>query len=233
MEITIFDRFQKQRQYKVSYVAAFSPGSAQALLPCKFPEKLSPLDAEKMLHMLHNMCSFPPVFKYIKNRIPSAFLPFRLKPQELPVQALLNYIAGPSNVFYLSWKQGNSIEYCKSFRGIIVSNFTTDFIFPYDSSFAKEFIDAYGLSSWNALYYWEKITDFGFCMAENNVADLLIPMESYFIKAKCYPKLCADLQSVCNSIERNFGEQIFNWSPENNRLPLLSDYLKNLDIQRQ
>lgn len=233
MEITILDRSQKYVEYKATYVATFSPASVQPLLACKFPENVDPCDAEKMLHMLHNMCSFPPVFEYIKSRIPSVFLPSRVKHRGLPVLPFLNYLAGPSNVFFLPWKQGDFFEYCKSFRGLSISYFTTDFIFPYDGCFVKEFIDAYGFGSWEDLGYQEVITDFSFRTAENDVAELLNKMESYFIKESCYKKLCDDLQAVCITIEKKFGEDIFHWSPNGDRLSLLPDYLHNLDIQRQ
>jgi hypothetical protein len=231
MNIIITDQ-EKQLQHECTYVSTFQHASEKTLIRTPFPGSLDPDNAELMLHALHNLCAHPEVFEYIKNSIPSAFLPARIKFRQLPVYALLNYLAGPSNIFHLAWQQEN-IEYNKDRQGLGVGYYRKYFLFPYDSWFSKKFIDAYGTGSWGDLCSRQAIQDWDFMRAENDVGKALHPFNSYFVTSTSYPKLCTDLFHICLSIEQLLDEGLFSWIPGKYKKDLLSLHLHRLQIHRQ
>lgn len=214
---------------QVSYLATFSMCNSEVLMPSKFPERINDRNAEHMLQILNNMCHHPKVLNYIKSRIPTVFMPFITSDQHLPVWPLLNYLAGPSNVFRLPYNK-DIIQYKKSNDGLSIIHLNKVFQFYKKQPIAKEFIEIYGEVHWDNLLNDQIITNWENDGTYYNIKAYLHPYTSYFITHDKYEKLCDDLKSICMQGEFLFGETFFTWKkdePMDNVLVNLLKYLKN------
>jgi hypothetical protein len=214
--------------YPLNYIATFSTIAKETLVPTKFPETISCNNAEQMLHVLNNMCHHPEVYRYIKSRIPSVFLPQIIDEGRLAVWSLINYLVRPSRVYKLPWKK-DVIKYLKKEDGLTVCYYDTEFSFPFDSRFCRTFIAFFGELSWDLILNKQPITDWEFGFAEYDLSKYLDRFETFFVAAFDYEELCSDLKNICTNVERLFNEKLFNWTESECDTILLVKILEEID----
>ncbi|RYZ25377.1 MAG: hypothetical protein EOO10_18430 [Chitinophagaceae bacterium] len=213
-----------------TYLATFPLRRFPALKTGPYPVTLNPTNAEGMLHAINALCYHPQFGRHVRQGIPSAFYPARTIPgRHLPLEALLGYFAGPYNIRSLDW--ADPATYTKVYDGLCVGFYDNDFLFPEKASFTKNFIRSYGRPQWDHLNSNEPLTDFLFVNeADNNVAAMLAPVETFFIREKAYFALCRSLRELCLDLQILFHSKLFRWDSDLQSTPWLISFLKEKSV---
>ena len=222
----IIEDIAKGCSSKYTYVATFPSMEHAPFTSYRYPVQMDGANVEQILHVLNAMCYHPQVYGYLKAHIPSPFFPDKKVPnRHIPLQPLLNYLAGPSKIHCLEWKEDN-IEYSKRTQGLAIKHFSTGYIFPYGNQFTTAFLETFGAEKWEDAYYRKAFTGWDFCHAELDIAACLSPFETWFITSSQYGKLCADLQNICLRLEALLGESFFEWDMPTPKENLLLNIIK-------
>ena len=208
----IIEDIKKSTCSKGVYVATFTTKEPRLKTFNDYPVETNPADAEKILQILIMMCHHPEVYAYFMEHIPSPFFMNNDKREQyIPLTPLLNYLAGPSKINCLNWKE-DLIEYSKSTRGVAVRQFFKGYIFPYDNKFASTFLKHFGMHRWEDTDYRKALTGWDFCHADNNLSNCLSNFTTWFVSAERYEKLCIDLKDICLTLETMLDQTFFKWN---------------------
>lgn len=211
MKIIIED-IKKRTCSNGTYVGTFSTKEYRTKTFNKYPMETNPSDAERMLQILIMMCHHPEVYAYFRQHIPSPFFVQNdLRDQYIPLNPLLNYLAGPSKISCLDWKE-DLVEYSKSTRGVAVRRFFKGYIFPYDNKFASTFLNYFGMHRWEDTDYRKTLTGWDFCNADKDLSICLSNFTTWFISSERYDRLCMDLKDICTTLERMLDQTFFKWN---------------------